>query len=164
MVEFLQNYGTFILNIILLVFILVRILRKPLKNMMHKRTQKVTDSLTVAKEEMESAAELKLQYEEQLKGINAERASILEAAKKAAVETDKQIMAEAKKDAEDLVARAKINVKLEEERAREELRLHIINVSSAVSERFLVQYINEGDRNKLFDETITELEEMAWQI
>jgi len=154
---------SFIVNILLLAFILVKLLRRPIKDMMHRRTERVLDQLNRAQEEMENAAELKLKYEEQLKGISAERESILEEARKAAKETDRQILADAKKDAEDLVARAKVNVQLEQERAREEIRLHIINVSTAVSERFLVQYISESDQTKLFNETITELEEMAWQ-
>ncbi|MCL2704470.1 MAG: F0F1 ATP synthase subunit B [Defluviitaleaceae bacterium] len=152
-----------LVNFALLAFILTKLLYKPVKEMLHKRAERVLDQLNNARDEMEKATELKLQYEQRLKDIEAERDGIIDSARKTATDTSKSILADAKKESDEILARAKVNIELERERAKEELRLHIIQVSSAMTEKFLVRSIAAVDHDRMFDETMAELEEMAWR-
>jgi F-type H+-transporting ATPase subunit b len=153
----------FLVNFIVLALILSRLLYRPVRDFMHSRTERVLNQINQAKNDMEKAGELKLQYEQQLKSIEAERDGIIDEARKNAAETGKQIVADAKSEADDLLTRAKANIKLEVERAQEEMRQQIIEVSAVMSERFIKRAIDANDHERLFDETMAELEEMAWR-
>ena len=153
----------YLINFVILAFLLTKLMYKPVKGFLQSRTERILGQINQAKSDSDKAAELKLQYEQQLRSIEAERDSIIDEARKNAAEAGKQIVSDAKNEADELLTRAKANVALELERAQEEIRLQIIHVSSAISERFLKRAIDAKDQDRLFDETMAELEEMAWR-
>jgi len=153
----------FVVNFLVLAFLLSKFLFKPVKEFMARRSERILSQMNQAKEDLENANELRDKYEQQLKGIEAERTEILEAARKTAETLRRQIVADADKEARERLDAAEADIAMKYEHAQEEMRLHIIQVSSAMTERFLLRNIGENDQNRLYDETLAELEEMAWR-
>jgi len=143
-----------LLTLIPLSFILTKLMYKPVKEFIKQRNDKIAGQLNQAKSDTDKAEELKLQYEEEIKTIEAERDEIIDSARKKAADAGKLILSDAKKEADALIAAAKDKIQQDRKNAEKELKLNIMQVSSAMSQRFLVRVINEDDASKLYDEVI----------
>jgi len=155
--------GLNLFNVILLAVVLSWLLYKPVRNFLQKRSDRIKGQLEQAGNEMVRASELKAQYEQKMKDVEHEREGILDEARKLAAESSRQILADAKKEADAVRARAAANVEMEWDRAQTQMREAIIDVSAAMTEKFLLKALDDAAHNKLFSETMAELEEMAWR-
>jgi F-type H+-transporting ATPase subunit b len=111
---------------------------------------------------MNAAKELKAEYEKRLAAIDAEKSEILELAHKQADEKGRRMIEEAKQEAKVVLDRAVKDAQAEKENVKEEVRRHIIDVSSLLASKFVEHSIDEKAQDKLFDEAITELERATW--
>ena len=156
------SVGIILFNVILLAVALSFILYKPVREFMRKRTERIEAQFSLAANDVLKANELKAQYEEKLKNIEVERSEILETAQKLAAEKSKQIVEEAKREANTVKERAMAEVQMERAQFKEEAKASILDLSSAMAEKFMMRAIDSETQNKLFDETIKELEETVW--
>ena len=147
----------------LLAYVLSKLLYKPVRDFMGKRSAKVEHQLETAEKEVAMANALKAEYEQKVKEIDASRAAILEEARKVAAEAKNQVLDEAKKEAEKIHERATANIELELERARAEMRHQIIDVSALMAAKFMSKSIDKQTQDALFEETMTELEGAGWR-
>ena len=152
-----------LINVAVLAALLAYLLYKPVRNILRKRTEKIQGQLTQAEEEMTRAMELRREYEQKIEDIEREREDILGEARKTASETGRRLVADAKKEADALKDRAAQNVEMEWERAESEMRTAIIDVSAVMAEKFVKLAINKETHDRLFDETIADLEGMTWR-
>jgi len=152
-----------LVNVAILAVILVLLLYKPVRKFLRKRTDKIQGQLSQAADEMASAAELKLDYEQKVEQAAREREIILDEARKLGAETSQRLIAEAKKEADAIKARATASVELEWNRARSDMKSAIIEVSSLMAEKFVTLAINKETHDRLFDETMADLEGMTWR-
>jgi F0F1-type ATP synthase membrane subunit b/b' len=51
---------------------------------------------------------------------------------------------------------------MERERAADEMKKSVIEISSAIAAKFLTKSIDADEHEKLFNETLAELEGIAW--
>ena len=147
----------------LLAYVLSRLLYKPVRDFLGKRTVRIQTQMETAEREVKKANALKAEYEEKVKQIEASRAEILEEARKVAAEASRQVLEEAKKEAEKMRERANANIELELERARSEMRHQIIDVSALMAAKFMSKSIDKQTQDSLFEETMAELEGGAWR-
>lgn len=138
------------------------ILYKPVREFMSKRTDRIRGQLDSAQNARAEAEALKAEYEKKLRQIDTERLKILEAAKLDAAEKSKRILDEARSEAATIKRRTAEGVATEKERLKEETRLHIIEVASFMAEKFVAQTIDGDIQDRLFDQTMAELEEASW--
>ena len=152
-----------LINVSILAFFLARMLYRPVREILRKRTERIQGQLAQAAEDMEKAAELKSRYEQKIGEAQREREEILGEARKLAAEASSRLVAEAKKEAEAIKARAATNVDMEWERAEADMRTAIIEVSAVMAEKFVKLAINKETHDRLFDETMADLEGMTWR-
>ncbi|MCL2002380.1 MAG: ATP synthase F0 subunit B [Oscillospiraceae bacterium] len=157
------SIGISLLNFSALAFVLSWLLYKPVRNFLAKRAEKIAGQLSHAAEEMEKATGLKTLYDQKLRDIDAERGAILDEARKQAADTSRELLAEAKAEADAVRAKAQANVKMEWERAQAEMKQAIIEVSAAMASKFISQVMDDDTRDKLFAETVAELGELSWR-
>ena len=55
------------------------------------------------------------------------------------------------------------DIKREKEKAKDEIKKQIIEVSSVMSGKFIAAKMTEEEQEKLIDETISDLEGVEWQ-
>lgn len=161
--QMLIQLGFQLLNTVILCLGLGFILYKPVLNFLALRKEKIATQLSKAEAELVQANKFKAEYEQKLKSIEAERSQILDEARNRAKENEKQIISEAKKEAETLKNRAMIDIQREQEKAKDEIRKQIIEVSSLMTSRFIASSMDEATQNKLVDEVISDLGEVKWQ-
>jgi F-type H+-transporting ATPase subunit b len=151
-----------LISVGLLAFVLSKLLYKPVRDFMSKRTARVENQLKAAEREVAKANALKAEYEQKVKEIDASRMAILEEARKVAAEARSQVLDQAKKEAEKMRERASANIELELERARSEMRHQIIDVSALMAAKFMSKSMDKQTQDSLFEETMSELEGGAW--
>lgn len=152
-----------IINTCILCFALSKLLYKPVTKFLNARKEKIAEQIDSAEAKLTEAEALKAEYENKLKNIEAEKNSILEKARTQAGKNGQQIIAEARKEAENIHNRAMTDIKREEEKAKDEIKKQIIEVSSIVSGKFIAAKMTEEEQNKLVDDTISDLEGVEWQ-
>lgn len=91
--QLLHDAVLMIIAIFFLFLIASNLLFNPVRNMMQKRQEKIAEDIENAKEDKESAAALKLEYEEKLKDIDKEAEQILSDARAKALKNGDQIVA-----------------------------------------------------------------------
>ena len=158
----LISTGINLFNVAILAVVLSKLLYNPVRKFMAARTERIRVQLDEAAREAETASELKTRYEGLLAGIDDQRKEILEEARKTAADTAKRMLAQAKADADAVRVQATAEVELERERVREEMRQVIIGVSAAMTEKLIAASIDDKLRERMFAETVSELEEVKW--
>ena len=159
----LINIVANVTNVAILAAALAYLLYRPVRNILNKRTTKIQGQLIQAEEELEKATELRRKYEQKMEEVEREREEILSEARKVAADSGRRLIAEAKKEADTVRERAAANVEMEWERAENDMRTAIIDVSAVMSEKFVKLAINKETHDKLFEETISDLEGMKWR-
>lgn len=159
----LISIGIQLLNAIILAIALSYILYKPVKKFMQKRTDKIQNKIDEADAAMAKANELIAQYKEKLKRADKESDEILEAARLKALDESKIILEEARREAYEIKKRSMDSVLEDKERLKEETRLHIIELSSLIAQKYITQNINDETQDKLLEKAIAQLEDTKWQ-
>jgi F-type H+-transporting ATPase subunit b len=152
-----------LINAAILAFVLTKLLYKPVLNILHERRAKILEDVQTAEKEKADALKLKAEYEQALKAVEQEKQDILSAARKLADDKGKEQIAEAKHEAETIKARAQKDIELEQERVKGEMKQAVIDVSSLMTSKFLTRTMDESTHEQLFNETMAELEGIAWR-
>lgn len=149
-------------NTCILAAFLTKILYKPVRSFMQKRTERINAQLLKAEQDVAHADELKVQYEGKLKDIEAERRDILEAARRVAMDNTKQILEDARVEAKLIRERAEQDIVREQQRVKDEMRVQIIELSSVMAGKFVTSAMDSDTQDRLFSETVSELEDSTW--
>ena len=158
----LVQIGIQLFNVSLLAYVLARLLYNPVRNFLSKRADRIKDQLESAGGELVKANELKTQYEQKLRNIELERTEILDAAHRLAIENSKKLLDEAKCEADGVKTRAAMTIELEQQRVKDEMKQVIIEVSSAMAEKFVALTIDKDAHDRLFAEAMNELKEVSF--
>jgi F-type H+-transporting ATPase subunit b len=146
-----------------LAFLLAKLLYKPVRNFLQTRAERIRLQLTLADEANVHANELKRGYENELQKLEREKSEILGEARKQAAEASRQVLAEAKLDAEAIKARALATAEMERLNAQEEMRKAILEISAALAEKIIAHSMTDEKRELLYNEAIDELRGTTWQ-
>ena len=158
----LVQIGANILNLLILAAVLTWLLHKPVRKFMAKRTERITSQIEAAALEAQKAEELRAEYELKLAEIASEREEILDKARKLAGENSKQILAAAKAEAQSIQERATAEIEHERENVRAQMKQVIIEVSTEMTEKILQASVNEQIYERMFEQTLSEMEQTKW--
>jgi F-type H+-transporting ATPase subunit b len=156
------SVGIQLFNTVLLAFVLTKILYKPVRRILARRAQTVRDRLVQTESDRAEASALKSNYAHKMAEVENERREILAAAHKQAAIDKHSIISEAKNEAEAIRARTAQDTQREWARAEEAMRLHIMEVSSVLAQKIMRVSVDEETHNRLFEETLKELDEAPW--
>lgn len=151
-----------LINTGILCFALSKILYVPVLEYLKGRSERVASRLKNADDMLKEAERLKSEYREKLDNIDAERNQILEAARSSANKNSKQIISDARKEAVLIKNRAEKEIKNERAKVKDDIKQQIIEVSAEMSRRFVASSITADEQEKLFEDTVKELEELEW--
>ena len=151
-----------LINTGILCFALSKILYVPVLKYLKGRSERVASKLKNAEDILKQAESLKAEYEKKLDDIDVERNEILETARNSAKKNSRQIISDARKEAVLIKNRAEKEIKNERAKVRDDIKQQIIEVSAEMSRRFVSGSITEDEQEKLFEETVKELEELEW--
>ena len=138
-------------NLVLLFLIVKKFLYGPVKKMLAERQSTIEGDYTAAKEAKEAALLEQQTYEEKMRGAKAEADGMIKSAAVAAAQREREILAEAKVKAQDIVRRAEQDAELERRKAEDSIKKEIVEVSSLLTEKMLGREVSAEDHQNLID-------------
>jgi F-type H+-transporting ATPase subunit b len=97
-----------IINFVVLLFILKRLLYKPIREIMEKRRGLIEKTVEGAERAKKEALELKEKHQEELKNLSELRIQMLEKVKEEAETERKKVMSEAEKEAKKIIEKKRL--------------------------------------------------------
>ena len=155
--------GFNILNIAALAFILYKVLYGPVKKVLADRAARVQTQINDAETMLKDAEGFKSEYSTKLKDIDSERTSILDTVRKRALSDEASIIKNANEQAEQLKNRAYDDIEREKDKAQDEMKKQILELSTLLTMRYISGNINSDQQNKLMDDIIEEMRVAKWQ-
>ncbi len=122
-----------------------------------KRREYVDSELTEASEKNEEAKALKKEAEEELNAAKEKARNIVDDAKSRAEDTEREIIADAKKEAGRIRKNAEKDLEHEVEIARNKIRDEMVDIASALTEKAINKQISEETYEQLLEEAIEEV-------
>lgn len=143
-----------LINFLILLAILRYFFWNKIKDAIEVRQNLVLDKLSKADADVEEARKLRLEYEEMLKAAREEGNRIVADKKKEAEELYKEILAKAEKDSKALMSRADEEIEAAKADALLDLKTKTVDVAIMMSQKVLEKSVDENTHRDLIDEYI----------
>ena len=151
-----------VVNLLAIIGVLSWFLFKPVSAFLLNRATRIKDQIDDAKNQKTQAAGLRTQYETKLAGIEQEAIEILREARAKAKQNEQEIISEARAEAEEIRKRSRIEIGLEQERIKDEMKKEMIEVASIMASKFVASSMDDAKQNELIDQIINEAGDVQW--
>ena len=148
---------TQIVGFLLMVWLLQRYAWGPLLGMLEARREKIAGEFKEADRLKAEAHQLKLRYEQELRGIEAQARQRLQEAVVEGQKLAAEIRAQAQAEAAHRLERAQEEIAREREKARELLKQQMVSLSMRAAEKILRQKLDDAAQRRLAGEFIDEV-------
>ncbi|MGN1156493.1 MAG: F0F1 ATP synthase subunit B [Agathobacter sp.] len=157
-------FSTALLAISIFVLFLVasNLLFNPARKLLKDRQDRIAKDISDAKEDKESAASLKAEYESKLKNIEKEAEVILSEARQKALKNEARIIEEAKEEAHRIIKHAQEEAELEKKHAMDDVKQEIIEIASLMAQKVVSASIDTTIQDTLVEETLKEMGDSTW--
>ena len=152
--------GTALWSIIVFVVLLIVLSRtawKPILSGLQQREKFINDSIASARREREEAERLLKQYTEQLEKARQEAAALVEEGKRDADAVRRRIEDEAKKAADEMIARANREIAVARDDAVKALYERTLELATGVAAKIVRRQLTPEDHRALLDESLSEM-------
>lgn len=136
---------------------------EPVRNMLKKRQEKVTADRDTAIKEKEDAMQLKAEYEEKLKSVQAEADAILSDARKRALKQERAIEDAAREEAARIIAQANAETELSRKKAMDELKQEVVAIATMMAGKVVAASMDVKIQDALIEETLKEMGDSTWR-
>lgn len=138
------------------------LLFNPARKLLKDRQERIANEIDSAKEDKESAAALKAEYESKLKDIDKDAEQILAEARQKALKNEAKIVDEAKEEASRIIKRAQEEAELEKKHAMDDMKQEMIQIASLMAQKVVAASIDTDIQDTLVEETLNEMGESTW--
>ena len=145
-----------VINILVLFLFLKKFMFGRVNAIMEKRAQMVQADLDHAKETVAEAEQLKTNYLETMSGAQSEAKELIAKAQKIANEQRDQITQQAQRDADRIMANAKKEIVLEQQRSLESAQSAIADLAMAAASKVVGANLDDAANRDLVDAFLTE--------
>ena len=160
--QLLFNTVLIAIAVFALFLVMSNLLFNPARKLLKDRQDRINNDINDAKEDKESAAALKAEYESKLKDINKEAEVILSEARQKALKNEARIIAEAKEEASRIIKSARTEAELEKKHAMDDVKQEIIAIASLMVEKVVAAHMDTTIQDTLVEETLKEMGESTW--
>lgn len=145
-----------IVNFFLLMFVLRTFLYRPMLNMLETRREKIRESLSAAEKARAEAANRSRENEEIIAQARRQAQDIIRQAEDRAKQREQQIVAEASAGVEAMKSKAQQEVEYERQQAMASLRGEVAQLSLAIARKTIgASLVNEQAHARIVDEVIS---------
>ena len=144
----------------LLVFLLYKLLYRPVMQMLDERTARIRKGMEDAEEARRTAAHAQDEFDKKLLEARKESQEVLNQATKMSQQTRQEILAQARSEAESLIKRAREELEAERRQMVTELQTQMADLTVAVASRVLGQTLDESSQRRLVSEFIAKAGEL----
>ena len=150
-----------IINFQLLVFLLHRLLYRPVLNMLDQRKERIREGQEAAERARTEAEQMRQDYERQLEESRAHARKIIDDAAAAAERLRDESVANAQQEAQRILERGQEELRAEVAHARRELRQEVATLSVAVAGKLIQQSLDSEENNELVARLISDMDESS---
>ncbi len=152
-----------LINIFILYIILKKYFWEKIKAFMDNRSNAIKDAIDGA-EAMNKRADAKMaNYSKRIANIEEEGRAIIKDARQQADTQAQQIIADARSQAADIIAKAEHTIELERAKAMDDMRQEIANISLMVAEQIVEKEVDKTGQEAIVDEIINNARNTQWQ-
>ena len=158
------NIWTFlfqVINFVVLLFILKKLLYKPVKEIMEKRRGLIEKTIGDAERTKKEALELKEQQQQEVNRLKALQPQMIENVKKEAAEERKKLLIEAKEEAAKMIEKEKSLFEIEKKKSENVLRDNTIEAVSVFASNLLKDISDEDLNKSVYRKVLRELERIS---
>jgi F-type H+-transporting ATPase subunit b len=145
-----------VLNFLLLLYILNRLLFKPLLARMDERSAKISKGLEDAEVAARDRELARAEREAAVAEARKEAANVIANANKIATDTRDEILSKAREDAEKVTERAREEINAEKEKAMAELRAQVADLALDAAGKLVGSDMNATTQRRLVEEFLAE--------
>lgn len=142
-------------------FVLLGVLRafawKPILLALKRREEFIHDSLENARKERADAERMMKEYAERIEKARLEASAIVDEGKRDAEAVRKRLHEETKKEADDMIARAKREIGIARDDAVKDLYDRTLTLSTETAGKIIRRQLTPGDHRVLLDESLAEM-------
>ena len=143
-----------VVNVLVLFLLLRKFLYKPVMNIIAQRQKQVDDALAAAETSKKEAATALNTAQDKLRNVDTEAAARREAYEQQAETAKQQLLAEAQKQADAIVAEGKAAAEAERQHKLREADAQTTALARAMCEKLLSRNLTEQDDSRLLDDLL----------
>lgn len=148
-----------LLNLLILFLLLKKFLYKPVQNMLAKRQEAVDKEYAEAAEANEKAQQDQANWQERMEHAQEQADRILHDAAATAQEHSDRMIAAAKEKAAGVMRQAEAEAVLERQKAEDDMKREIVDVSAKLAEKMLGRELRHEDHQAIIDTFLDEIGE-----
>ena len=126
----------------------------PLMNALDKRAEEIKNALSSADRAKGHAEKASQDYEELVQKAHAEAQQIIADSKAAGERVKNDIESVARENAEEMIGKATIQIQAESQKAIQEIKSSVIDLSIEAAEKIIEKNLDSEDNRKLVDQTL----------
>jgi F-type H+-transporting ATPase subunit b len=146
------------INFLVLLFILWKLLYRPLVAKMEERTQAIKKSLEEAQAARAEAERQRQQHAAQIQAALSEAAAIRATALKEAADEQRRLVEAARAEAAKLVEGAKAEMDQDVRRARQQLQQEVGDLAVQIAERLIKKSLRDEDHHRIVQEALARVD------
>jgi F-type H+-transporting ATPase subunit b len=147
-----------VVNFLVLLFILWKLLYKPLVAKMEERTQAIKKSLEEAQAARVDAERQRQEHAAQIQAALGEAQAIRSTALKEAAEEQRRLVEAARAEAGRLVQTAKTEMEQDIRRARQQLQQEVGDLAVQIAERLIKKSLRDEDHHRIVQEALSRVD------
>lgn len=153
-----------IINFVVLLFILKRMLYKPIREIIEKRRGLIAKTVEDAEKTKKEAQELKGKYEEESKKLQEMHSQMIEQTREESLKDRNKVLSEAEKDAAKIIEKEKALFDAEKMRTESELKNKTLEIASTFASNLLEDISDEELHKAIFRKLLKENEKIVSDI
>lgn len=155
---FSSNFLWTVINFALVVFLLAKFGKTPMKEALRARKEKIAHGMNEAAEARSLAEKALKQTEQRLSEKDATVKTILDEARETAEREEQLMVEQAQKASRDIVDRARASVDVELKKAMDQLKAEAVRLAMETAEKKIAGMMTSEDQKRLVNQYITGME------
>jgi F-type H+-transporting ATPase subunit b len=147
-----------LLVFVISMYILSKVAFPRIQAALDKRQQAIEEAIDTAERTRTEADKLLQEYRERLAEARKQADEIVARARKTGENSEAEAVAEAKRKREELLAQARRDIEQETRRAIQEIRAEVADLTVMATEKVTRKSLTEADQKKLVEEALSELD------
>lgn len=147
------------ITFVLLIFILTKLLWKPLLAVIDQRESRISGDIEAAEAARQEAEEVRARHREEMERAAADAKKMLEEARERAEALRSELEAKARTGAEELLDKARRQIDADKAEALRDIREHVVELSVAITREVVGKDVGQGDHAAEADRLLAKVRE-----
>jgi len=166
--EILKNFGidpilliAGIVNFLIILFILKKLVYKPVFNILQKRADGIKEGIAQAEESQKALKDAETKEKKIIKEAQETAKKIIQDAKEQALVVGKNIEEKAKKQSDQMIEDAKVQIEIETKKAEQQLNKHISELSIEILKKSLGSTFGSKEQSEIVSKAVKTIKNEA---